>query len=47
VADGGDADGDMVAAIEDVAEGWYETAFVTVVLDAGLRVVGEKSIPFR
>ena len=35
----------MVAGIEGVAEGWNETAFVTVVLDAGLRVVGEN--PFR
>ena len=47
MADGGDTYGDMVAAIEGVAEGWNETASVAVVLDAGLRVVGEKSIPFR
>jgi len=41
VADGVDADGDMVAAVESVAEGWGEAAFVAVVLYAGLRVVGE------
>ena len=41
MADGGDADRDMVAAIEGVAEGWGEAAFVAVVLYAGLRVVSE------
>jgi hypothetical protein len=41
----GDADGDMVFAIEGVAEGRDEAAFAAVVLDAGLGVVGEG--PFR
>src|SRR5207302_6508779 len=34
LADRGDADWDMVPAIEGIAEGWGEAAFVTIVLDA-------------
>ena len=41
LADRGDADWDMVPAIEGIAEGWGEAAFVTIVLDAGLGVIGE------
>jgi len=45
MTDGGDADGDMVSAIEGVAEGRDEAAFAAFVLYAGLGVVGEG--PFR
>src|SRR5712664_3172140 len=41
VTDRGDADGDMVSAIEGVAEGRDEAAFAAVVLYAGLGGVGE------